>query len=112
MSLGDVREPCIVFGAGKKNRRHKASRRAAIARWAIANQEIGDVEVDANALTPAKIRAFREVCMNGSPLAEDCAVAVGDLVLDDGDPDDNAAMAIDRIVDAINTRVRSRGKET
>lgn len=66
--------------------------------------------IDAGTLTPTKIRAFREVCMSGSPLAEDCDVAVGVLVLDDGDPDDNIAMATDRIVDAINARVRSRSK--
>lgn len=101
MSLGTIRKPGFVFN----------SRRAAIARWAMANHAIGDVEVDAGTLTPAKIRALREVCANGSPLAEDCDVAVGDLVLDDGNPDDNIAMATDRIVDAINARVRSRNKE-
>jgi len=111
MSLGEVREPCIVFGEGKKNSRQRSCRRAAIARWAIANQLVGDAEVDVGSLTPVKIRAFREMCMSGSPLAEDCDVAVGDLVLDDGGPDDGVAMAIDRIVDAINMRVRSRHKE-
>lgn len=111
MSLGEVREPSFVFGEGKKNSRQRSRRRAAIARWAMANQLIGDVKVDAGSLTPVKIRAFREMCMSGSPLAEDCDVAVGDLVLDDGGSGDSVAMAVDRIVDAINTRVRSRNKE-
>lgn len=39
------------------------------------------------------------------------AVALGQLVLDDGDPDDNVAMATDRVVDAINARVIARSKE-
>lgn len=112
MSLGAVTPPGIGFGAGWKNSRAKASRRAAIARWAMAQRVLGDVEVTAQTVTPYQIRALRSFCMNGSPLAEDCMVALGELVLDDGDPEDNKAMAIDRIVDTINARVQSRTKET
>lgn len=101
----------IVFGTGPKDSRAKASRRATIARWAIAQRTIGDVEVTAQSVTPYQMRALLHVCMSGSPLAEDCMVALGELVLDDGDPEDNKAMSIDRIVDAINSRVQSRIKE-
>jgi hypothetical protein len=103
--------PGIGFGKGWKGSRAKSDRRAAIARWAIAQRTIGDVEVTARTVTPAQIRALWHVCMDGSPLAEDCAVSLGQHVLDDGDPDDNVAMAIDRIVDAINARVAARNKE-
>jgi len=112
MSLGAITPPGIGFGAGWKNSRAKARRRAAIARWAMAQHAIGDAEVTAQTVTPYQIRALWHLCMDGSPLAEDCAVALGELALDDGDPDDNKAMAIDRIVDVINTRVQSRTKET
>lgn len=90
--------------------RAKAARRAAIARCAMAQQDLGDVEVTVRTLTSGKIRALRSLCMNGSPLAEDCMVALGEFVLDDGDPEDNKAMAVDRIVDAINARIqRNKG---
>ncbi len=112
MSLGAVTPPGIGFGAGWKNSRAKAIRRVAIVRCAMAHRAIGDVEVSAQTVTPGQVRALSQVCMNGSPLAEDCMVALGELVLDDGDPEDNKAMSIDRIVDAINARIQSRNKET
>lgn len=112
VSLGETRPPGIGFGKGRRGSRAKSDRRAAIARWAIAHRTIGDVEVTAQTVVPSQVRALWYVCMDGSPLAEDCAVALGQLVLDDGDPDDNVAMATDRIVDAINARVAARNKET
>lgn len=104
--------PGIGFGRGWKGSRAKADRRAAIARCVIAHRTIGDVEVSARTVTSSQVRALWHVCMDGSPLAEDCAVALGQLVLDEGDPDDNVAVATDRIVDAINARVLARNKET
>ncbi len=60
--------------------------------------------VEPDDLTDAQIRDVHDSCMNGSPLAEDCLVAIGDLVLDEGDPEDNIAMAHDRIAAVINAR--------
>lgn len=64
-------------------------------------------EVTAETLTDEEIRWVRDRAMGGSPLSEDTLVATGDLILDDGDPDDNIAMALERIaayVNAINSR--------
>ncbi len=64
-------------------------------------------EVTAENLTDEIVREVRDRVMGGSPLSEDTLVALGDLVLDDGDPDDNINMARDRIavhVTAINAR--------
>lgn len=63
-------------------------------------------EVTAEALTDEEIREVRDRVMGGSPLREDTMVALGDLVLDDGDPDDNIEMARERIAAAINARAR------
>lgn len=57
-------------------------------------------------VTDEQIRDLLASCMNSSPLSEDCLVALEDLVLDDGDPDDNIAMALDRIAVAINARAK------
>lgn len=111
MSLGETSPPGIGFGKGWKGSRAKSDRRAAIARCAIAQHTIGDVEVSARTIAPSQIRALWYLCMDGSPLAEDCAVALRLLVLDGGDPDDNVAMATDRVVDAINARIHARNKE-
>ena len=57
-------------------------------------------------LTEEMIREVRDRVMGGSPLSEDALVALGDLVLDDGDPDVNLADARDRICAWINQRTR------
>lgn len=53
-------------------------------------------------LTEEMIREVRDRVMGGSPLSEDTLVALGDLVLDDGDPDVNIADARDRICAWLN----------
>jgi hypothetical protein len=108
MSLGAIREPGIVFGDGKKRTRHKASRRAAIARWAMANRDLGDDEIAPRELTSAKVRALRTLVADSSDLALHCDVLLCRLKRSDGE----IALAISVIVDAINARVRPRGKES
>lgn len=60
--------------------------------------------ITAENLTDEQVRAVRDSVMNGSPLSEDCAVALDELVLDDGDPNDNIEMARERIAAAISVR--------
>jgi len=60
----------------------------------------------ADTVTNAQIRALRETTMNGSPIAESCAVALGDLVLDGTDVDVEIAEARARCADALNTRMK------
>lgn len=108
MSLGVTREPGIVFGDGKKNTRHRASRRTAIARWAMARRDLGDDEIEPHELTTAKVLALRTLVADESDLAEHCYVLLCRLKRSDAE----VALAISVIVDAINARVASRGKES
>jgi len=55
-------------------------------------------------ITEEIIREVRDIAMGGSPLSEDTLVALGDLILDDGDPDVNIADALDRICTFVNKR--------
>lgn len=108
MSLGAVREPGIVFGDGKRNSRRRASRRAAIAQWAMAQQDVGEVEVDASSLTSTKVRGLRRLVADDSSLAAHCDVLLCRLRRSDAE----IALSMSVVVDAINARVRSRSKET
>lgn len=108
MSLGAIREPGIVFGEGKKNSRRRSSRRAAIARWALANRDLGDDEIEPQGLTASKVRALRMLVTDSSDLALHCDVLLRRLKRSDGE----IALAISVIVDAINARIRSRNKES
>lgn len=107
MSLGTVREPGIVFGDGKRNTRHKASRRAAIARWAMARRDLGNDEIELHELTTAKVQALRLLVADESDLAMHCDVLLCRLKRTDAE----VALSTSVIVDAINARVGSRGKE-
>ncbi len=53
-------------------------------------------------LTDEMVREVRDRVMGGSSLSEDTLVVLGDLVLDEGDPDVNIADARDRICAWIN----------
>jgi len=55
-------------------------------------------------LTDEMIREVRDRVMGGSPLSEDTLVALGYLILDEGDPDVNISDARDRICAWINRR--------
>lgn len=107
MSLGAVPEPGIMFGDGKRNTRHRASRRAAIARWAMARRDLGDDEIEPRELTTAKVRALRTLVADASDLAEHCDVLLCRLKRSDAE----VALAVSVVVDAINTRVGPRSKE-
>lgn len=108
MSLGEIREPSMVFGDGKKRTHRKASWRAAIVRWAMARQDLGDNEIESRELTTAKVQALRLLVADGSALAVHCDVLLCRLSRSDAE----VANGILAVVDAINTRVGSRSKES
>lgn len=68
------------------------------------------MKLTADTITDEQIRALRDCSMNGSPLAESCAVALGELVLDGTDDTDDidveVAEARARCADIFNTRSR------
>ena len=57
-------------------------------------------------LTEAMVRDLPETCMNGSPLAEDCARYIAGGYDADEDVDEDFATSADRIVAEINRRAR------
>jgi hypothetical protein len=95
-SAWDARTRCDCGADGQPPRFHRSAPPCPVYRPIVTPQT----------LTEEMIREVRDRVMGGSPLSEDTLVALGDLVLDEGDPDVNQADARDRICAWINERAR------
>jgi hypothetical protein len=60
----------------------------------------------ADTITDKQIRDLRSTVMNGSPLAESCDIALGDMVLDGTDAEVELEVARERIAKVLNGRNR------
>ncbi len=61
----------------------------------------------ANTITDKHIRDLRSTVMNGSPFAELCEIALGDLVLEGTDAGIELEVTRERIAEILNDRRRA-----